>query len=724
MKPDFALSLSFDGITFLGRLQDGWHQFGKVPLEHIELDDALADLRRAGEDFAGGDALCKIILPNDQIRYLTIEKTEIDVDTAARTALEGATPYAIDELAFDIVEDGDQIQIAAVARETLAEAEDFATEHGFHPVAFVGVPDKATFAGEPFFGPTAMAANLIDDPEALGPDEAAIVVTSEGDLPEKLEEPPQPAPSFATSRSLEDQTAPALPGAARAADAGAAPKISGVTDENIPDAPAPSGAQISQQESRIDPAALIAGLKARPSASNGTRPRGAARNKPEETAAAATAAADQPIETKAKGFGVTPTEVEVGGKPKYLGLILIVVLLVFMAGVAVWASLFGGEGTAGLFSPREDVEQIAILPDPAVQTETITDSAEIEALDDNEGILIDPVLEAAEPALSGEAFYAATGIWDRAPAQPNTPSSETAEGIYVGSFETTQDTHDAIALPTAASFGQDAVIAGQNNPVAAGIQIDLDDRGLVIAAAEGAISPEGIMVYLGKPPVLPEAYPARSFAQTDEETPVEVAAVSPLAQYRPQPRPFDLSEQNQRANLGGSTLSELAKYRPRLRPEELVQVVSIDPAAIAEATNEAVQEAVLDLSDATDQAVVASLKPQTRPSNFARTVARQQEQQASVAVPRAERVTPSIPTTASVARNATQQNAISLRKINLIGVYGANNNRRALVRLSTGRYRKVKVGDRIDGGRVAAISTSELRYVKNNRSVVLKMPQG
>ncbi|MEQ9673790.1 MAG: hypothetical protein RLO10_04950, partial [Roseovarius indicus] len=89
-----------------------------------------------------------------------------------------------------------------------------------------------------------------------------------------------------------------------------------------------------------------------------------------------------------------------------------------------------------------------------------------------------------------------------------------------------------------------------------------------------------------------------------------------------------------------------------------------------------------------------------------------------------QRVAVSIPTATSVARAATERNQISLRKVNLIGVYGKPNGRRALVRMANGSYRKVQVGDRLDGGQVAAIGESELRYVKGGRSVVLKMPQG
>ena len=87
-----------------------------------------------------------------------------------------------------------------------------------------------------------------------------------------------------------------------------------------------------------------------------------------------------------------------------------------------------------------------------------------------------------------------------------------------------------------------------------------------------------------------------------------------------------------------------------------------------------------------------------------------------------QRVSVDIPTTASVARAATERNQISLRRVNLIGVYGSEGNRRALVRLPNGRYRKVEVGDRLDGGQVAASGNGELRYSKSGQSVVLKMP--
>ncbi|CUI29034.1 hypothetical protein [Cognatishimia activa] len=729
MKPDYALSLSLDGIKFLCRVDGGWHQLGDVPLEHADLNGALSELRGLGEDHAGGDALCKIILPNDQIKYLTLDDVTGDQDAAIAEALESATPYALDELAYDFVETNGGVQIAAVARETLGEALDFATEHGFQPVSFTSIPRADQFDAEPFFGTTPNAQTLVDDANDVSPDDTPVFVVSEGPLPETT---PEPAPSFASSRLIatpstnaeESATAAKLGGATRGADVSERPKTNG---PDPLDAAAEPDNPLAAQEPRFDPATLIAGLKNRPEPSSEPRARGAARstevdNRVAPTGPATVGKTNTHIDGLAKGIKTVQSEPTVRGKPRYLGAVLVIILLAFMAGVAIWASLSSTDGVTGFFSPSKTIDTIPLDSQtteefettalPPVSNDTITDTAEIEAMDDNEGILIDPVLDAAVLTPGGDALYAATGIWDRAPSQPVSPNSETSEAIYLASFEPMQQTHDAIALPTPESFGVDTAIARQLDPVAAGVTFEFDEQGLVIATAAGALSPEGFKVFLGKPAVVPASFPVRTEVQEETEVVETPSEVSRLAAFRPKLRPTDLIEQNERATLGGSTLSEIARIRPKLRPERpepSVQVASIDPS---------------DIQAATDQAVLASIRPKSRPANFAATVKQQQERQASIAVPRTERVAPSIPTTASVARNATQENAINLRKVNLIGVYGASNDRRALVRLSSGRYKKVEVGDRIDGGKVAAISNSELRYVKGGRTIVLKMPRG
>ena len=70
------------------------------------------------------------------------------------------------------------------------------------------------------------------------------------------------------------------------------------------------------------------------------------------------------------------------------------------------------------------------------------------------------------------------------------------------------------------------------------------------------------------------------------------------------------------------------------------------------------------------------------------------------------------------------ENAIKLNRVNLVGVYGVPSDRRALVRLKSGRYVKVKVGDKVDGGVVAQITDTQLHYKKGSRLLTLSLPQG
>ncbi|MEH6776432.1 MAG: translation initiation factor 2, partial [Cereibacter changlensis] len=128
-----------------------------------------------------------------------------------------------------------------------------------------------------------------------------------------------------------------------------------------------------------------------------------------------------------------------------------------------------------------------------------------------------------------------------------------------------------------------------------------------------------------------------------------------------------------------------------------------------------------DFSGAIEAAVAAAVRQPTAPAAAAIARVEPEEQDEPEVQPV---VAPRIPTRANVAQQATFANAINLREINLIGVYGTSSNRYALVRQSNGKYRRVSVGDRLDGGTVAAITASELRYRKGSRMLALQMPRG
>ncbi|WP_269346130.1 hypothetical protein [Sulfitobacter dubius] len=945
MKPNFTLSLSFDGIRLLHRTSGGWQLVGEVALDSADLAAELAVLRKTATALEPGGLRSLLLIPDAQIKYLAIDTAGMDTAArraAAAEALEGATPYPVADLVFDVHADGTQSHVAAVARETLEEAEAFAVEHRFHPVSFAAAPAAEAFVGVPHFGMTQAASALLDPGETVTPEAEPIVMSgvmsapagpivdtdettpvaetpvadipvAEPDLPATPEETPPPAEENLTPEespetppaALEptpketppplEEDLPALNAAgvpateeteasAPAVEAELAPtpkETPPPLKEDLPalDTPAPAAepsetapqstppasgsvaasaaplaaAAAAQAEPPAAPrsepsrkvdfsappsrSAPVAGFASRrggnesapslggasratpppppaakpepspaPAPSTASLPVGAPSPaaaplapqmpvEPAATAAATVAAAPQPdsssLTPEARSSGgaflsrrkpkaskdrrsapaaaatATPASEadrmtvfgarrrnEVGGKPRFLGLILTAALLVFLAGVAAWASIFLDDGSAlsrlfGDRSPRSTAEalapaetpsideEIAVLPPEPAEPDAIETAALDAGLTDEDGAVLDalrdpeprPLTEMTEAEI--DAKYATTGIWARAPDVPPAPAAAIdIDDLYLTSIDPISSTTDAVALPSVDAFGTDTAPGAVSSPVAAGTQFALDARGLVKPSAQGALSPDGHLVYLGRPSAEPPATLTRPEAE-----PVAPEVDNALAEARPRDRPDDLEETTERAQLDGLTRSELAGLRPQLRPksvqeeaeEALVAAappeVTVDPidtsgaVAAALATPPAIQ-------NATKQATTQSRRPDTRPRNFDRIVKRaaRDAAPAQVASVAPKAVQPRFPSKTSVAKQATVKNAINLRDVNLIGVYGKPSNRRALVRLSNGRYQKVEVGDRIDGGRVSAIGDSELRYVRRGRNVVLKMP--
>jgi hypothetical protein len=906
MKPNFALSLSFEGIKLLHRVAGGWREVGEVPVTSEDLTGELAMLRKTASSLEPGGVRSKLIIPEGQIKYLTIET--IGLSEAARrkeaeAALHNATPYEISELAYDISVDGAKTHVAAVARETLAEAEAFATEHRFHPVSFVATPGNADYLGEPFFGPTMGAANLLEPEETVEADGIAVVIVG-AIVPEiatphetiateapHAPEPAAPQSVVASSKDLPEDDAPQahIPAPEQVEEVAAA-SISELASENtardtakaelplfssladpttegdsktVVTAPTPPAAKektitaapeqnaepssTSPKENEPDPlsATAVAPPPKKPTVSaakrapapKGSAPRGAtsfssrrggtpaAAGKPLGGAQRSTATtpapdsssltqpaplADAPVAAPPAKAGflsrrkprkgaaapipaptapaaVTGSETErmtifgarsdqVGGKPRFLGLIMTVILLVFLAGVAAWAAVFLDEGIAGLMK-RGESRATASAPENQIDPEVIRTPDGIANSDiiSGEGVQIaalDPVLSAEDTAVldalqdprpepklpviseqEAAARYAVTGIWPLAPTTTHSQPQIQPDPVYRSGIDAVSSATDAIALPQVQALETSVQLAAALSPPPFGQRAVLGAGGLIVPTAEGIVTPGGYTLIAASPPIKPPATVTRFATQPGANASTITAAVlrSPLLDFRPKNRPLGLAERTERAQLGGVSRLELAAYRPSLRPRSLqerakqaeddarkteeARVAAEEERATAAATAAAAaalavpatpEIAPTAIQDATKYAIAKSVRPDPRPRNFDRIVKRaerapvQETRVAAAVAPRT--VAPKIPSKASVARSATVKNAINLRKVNLIGVYGKPSSRRALVRLSNGRYKKVSVGDRIDGGRVSAISNSELRYAKGGRNVVLKMP--
>ncbi|WP_424969396.1 hypothetical protein [Dinoroseobacter sp. S76] len=800
MKPSFALLLSQDGLVLCHRTSDGWLRVGEVLLTAKDVAGELAALRTRALEIAKdqklGPLVTKLVLPNSEILYDTISVegvTSPDYDAVIRERLDGRTPYAMDELCYDYVVTQGEAQVAVVARETLAEAEAFATEHGLDPVCFAAVPPKGAFAGEAMFGMTQLAPDLLAPSETLERDMAPVVILGETDWTSERAAPLPVAPTPASPEAETTADAPTEP--VETPVAPEEPAVAGPEDAStefhdlIRDTPAPD---LPEPPAQAQPAQIAPRVRAE----------AAAKLTPPEAVEAAERLAE--IAAPAKRSS------------RSLGLILTLALLAAMVLVGVVAAVLDrGEvvstGEAPMAAPAEtEVAQAA--PDPVAETpraqavaEEASDATGVEASEPviaeatpeppaDESTANSPVAvmtdgppqpaapanvvsrfealptpeEVAEgeeatvpgtpapiaateapeiaelpetlspepptdtetveaprelrpPLIETETRYAASGIWQRSP-DPLLPITPTVVGdLYVAALDRDVAIEDALALP-AYMDSQDLRPVSPQPPVAPGQFFELSEDGFVTPTPDGALTPEGVLVF-SDPSTRPSPRPLITPVTTTEDL-----RLAELAEQRPPPRPKNVVELQERAELDGRSRAELAGLTPTPRPasiQELAAAETPDPGP--------------------ENAMARSVYPDRRPSNFAQLVAEAratQTAQASAprqsqgvaaastasfaaAAPAPQRTTaPTIPTTASVARQATIENALRLNRINLIGVYGTPNSRRALVRLASGRYVKVEVGDRVDGGRVGAIGEDSLQYTKGGRNITLEMPRG
>lgn len=226
--------------------------------------------------------------------------------------------------------------------------------------------------------------------------------------------------------------------------------------------------------------------------------------------------------------------------------------------------------------------------------------------------------------------------------------------------------------------------------------------------------------------------------QTLAQTPADPA----LAGKRPQSRPAELAAAEEEPAAPEALVTSL---HPLARPASLGPVVASvlapDTGADPAASNASLA--------ANGFALALSPKPPARPSSLSRSVdsavedalnqtsapqakaAASKTQLASANLapepldePELESPAPSLPTSASVAKQATTKNALPTNKVALLAVFGTPSTRFAMIRQGNGAVKKVKVGDALDGGKVAAITANSVQYQKGGRILTLSLPTG
>lgn len=372
------------------------------------------------------------------------------------------------------------------------------------------------------------------------------------------------------------------------------------------------------------------------------------------------------------------------------------------------------------------------------------EEAAIVSLEESVETTLDPVLESQPDA--GEAIAAL----DAPPAEtevltpqsvPDAAGDDAAPRI--GDDAVPHDTPGSLAasppdLPTETALAAPSEVVAPASPAAQdvlppvpprqppppGSVYDMDERGLVRPSEEGSPTPQGVLVHSGPPPVVPPRPATVDGANTADPPAAGTEEVASLA------APEAAAPE---AAAPAAAPPDIVRLRPRDRPAALevpLIVVTAEPAAadtpkplprpsaVAVASAAAANSTDFDALARQARGEAAAASPQLAATRATEPPPEAPVGQANVAVQ------PSLPTRASVSERATIANAIQLERVNLIGVYGSPSDRRALIRLPTGRYIKVKVGDRVDGGRVAAIEASSVQYVKGGRRYALTMPNG
>jgi hypothetical protein len=686
MTPPFLLHLSTNSIALDQRSEAGeWVRLGAVDPDNPKLPEALAHLKALARPEGTDSFDVLIVLPSDQVKTLQLEASNL-TPADVKAALEGQTPYDTAELCIDWFNIPQGTAVAAVTHDTLIEAGDFAKSFDFNALGFVALSDEgwgnqfAVF--HPDQAPSEMPARPMQSyisaeklgvPSAPEPALPSAPLEKPTDVLEQLEKlalsmptpsltkssqspKPKQFAAIATGTDVPSDKAPRL-GAAKpstAANTTAAPDVTASLTEDQTPKPWTTELQPELPFSSRRPNMLQAFMAT-------ISKRRAAKNKQ-------AAQAKAPINT---------LQAQVGGKPRFLALILTTLLLISMLTIAAWAATAGRDTLARWFGfGGSDTEMMADLG--ASETKPPLEARPEDSVKQRgKQITIPPVIVQELPPDTATAL--ATNIQTASPEEP-APSDQITGAKFVSDPKP--------ITPAEQSFSDTGVWTMPSiSPFADTEATDAD-------VAEAALDPASVPTFLEKNPTPtqpePAALPPLVSANFDISTEDHLIE-----------RPDNLDVEIQSVALTDIPQDELALFRPTMRPP-LAQV----PPEIELFTNA--------------ESVAISLRPEMRPRDveFAAltpppTVAKPSEVQA-----------PTAASSMSVIQAATVKNVLNLRDINLIGITGTKRNPNALVRLANGKVLKVKVGDRLNGGRVTDISAATLTYAISGRSITLDMPRG
>lgn len=739
--PSLALDMSHDGISLHQLAFDGhWHELSRVALNDAALRERLSNMRSVAINLEGRQFKARIWLPAEQILELSVHLSgATEAEQRAQALREVATTRGGKPADFLVAigakADDGQTAVAAVRILTLKEAKHFAKSHGFTARGFSTRTRLAGFPEAPVFVMPVEKKRLAG--LAIVAASAAAIVIGGGYTfykadPFSLWELPPTTADFAPFQQpnpgIERAQAPALPAAS--ATAVPVPAIAALTSDPahqaLPYLP-PRQLTADAQESILAPTPpapetatpalhLTAPIAvnwpqpvaplARPAPADATPSVGFI-NLVSSIAALPALTPDSPPALPAAGASYRAAT-----KP-----LTVANTSFFLEPLPAMATRLSPDALAA-FAQRSglSIAQLSQMAQPLL----LIESKVIKATPGLPPILprlrsgrpipaqvAPPAAPVTQPAVAtptGPAplFTVVNGKPDiTPPLRPSPPEVvPPAEVLPYRLIEGAPDLRPllrpVVPSPTPPPSSEEpAAPIEESTAPAAPITITVPDTGpdtgtaiaaAVSAAIEDATPAEaegGFTLQEGQPALLPQlrsgaAIPALVFANAAPQ------------------------------NLDPATAAANA-LRPRRRPRAIIELPApIDPMISSAAPASAARPNHRNATSAANVARITELAA-NRPRVTAPTVP-------------ADPQTVNLPTTASVARAATIENAINLRKTNLLGIYGTEDNRTALIRLSSGRLLRVQRGQSFSGWNVVAITTNAVRVQKRNREEILRLP--
>ncbi len=761
MTPHFVLELAPSGIGLYHRRVAGeggtvWVPLGVVPLDAPDLTDQIAFLRRTALELDGAGFATRLLLPNDVVHYtrLTADAAPADdparITAAARRQVMQETGLAEDEFVIDWLADEDGIAVAAVETVTLEEAESFAVGHRLHPVCFVAAPPEGTFPGEAFFGRTRFAEAFIGKEAPLGREPRPFAPAA----PEGAETDGAPT---ANGDAAEEAKASDDRGALPSPDAALPPETTGKSADPLPDdgpipfrprprprpptsPPAPASAdpvppgrldpkdiRIARPASpdevildgfvtrlgrphppfswrRVLPGAMVTllvlalggvwwmirpvpppepatapGIAEAPALAprgggtdgHGTEPPSPKTERPAPTTRPGTPPLPQ-VPEAASGSSPGPARLPPAAPSATPG------------------------GTTRTALPAPAAEGGTAAPDaagnaaPPMPPRPASPSPDRKGAEEEEGRVVVAAIRPsrplpgplrgspAAPVIEGDHLETGPRPAEAPPAAPLPPESRGEDELFLPEEAPPPEGSDAVS-PAAFGAHEIETTPEADRPWPRGSGPAGEAGRETVPTPEGTLTADGIRLFAGRPEPAPPPRP-------EEATPAPLAAATTV--LRPPPRP-ETALRETTALEAATAFAGLP--RPPTRPFALPRPGRGPKIVAAPQRDVPAGPEIVRL-------------PGTGTPQYARR--------------------PHAPASTTVARAATERGGLTTNGLTLIGIFGTGATPRALVRLASGRVMRVKVGDRLSGGKVIAIGEGRLVLLKGTRRITLKMPRG